>query len=94
MATSSPEKKREICQRRKEEMEIYNKGTRDVIIKRADIISVTEGELKDGADPISHKLAHIEPEMICEVKDEVAEKLIKLYPGEIVRWGKEVKKKR
>ena len=72
-------------------MEIYNKGKRDFIIARADFLSKN---LKESNDPAGKIYAHITPDMVCEVSDGVAERLIKQYPGEVVIWGKAAKKKR
>ena len=72
-------------------MEIYNKGKRDFIIARTDFLSKN---LKEATDAVGKKYAHIEPEMICEVSDAIAERLIKQYPGVIVQWGRAAKKKR
>jgi len=71
-------------------MEIYNKGKRDFIIARADFLSKNIKEAGDAAGKI---FAHIVPEMICEIKDEVAERLIKQYKGEIVQWGRAKRKR-
>lgn len=62
-------------------MQIYNKGHRDIIISRKDVIS----GIPEAMDKIR---AHIVPEMVCDIKDSIAESLIKKYPKEIFKWGK------
>jgi hypothetical protein len=90
MATSSLGRRREICQRRKDQMEIYNKGLRDIIIAREDFLS---GNVLIADDPTGKQYAHITPEMICDIKDDVAIMLIAKYPSEIVKWGKSTKER-
>ena len=69
-------------------MEIYNKGSRDIIIAREDLISLKGSKPEESKDALNKKYFHIQPEMVCEVKNEVALDLIKRYPKEIWEWGK------
>jgi hypothetical protein len=63
-------------------MEIYNKGSRDIIIARKDVISGIP-------ETMDKERAHITPDMVCEVSDATGEDLIRRYPKEIFRWGKQ-----
>ena len=73
-------------------MEIYNKGKRTIKINREDFLS--ELPKNSPQDSIGIKFASIHPDTVCTIKDEVAKKLMVMYPGEIVRWGREAKAKR
>lgn len=72
-------------------MQIYNKGKRDFIIARNDLLS---GNVAEAHDAHGKKFAHITPDMQCEVTDEVAEQLIKNYPKEIIPFGGKKSKKK
>jgi hypothetical protein len=69
-------------------MKIYSKSKRDIIIARSDCI---DKDLPEPKDKLSKKYFHIKPEMITEIQDDVAAKLMLMYPGEIVQWGDQKK---
>ena len=73
-------------------MEIYNKGKRDFIIAREDMISVGGMQPEEPKDALSKKYFHITPDLVCDIKDGVAVELIRRYPKEIFQWGKSTKK--
>ena len=66
-------------------MEIYNKGKRDIIIAREDLLS---GGGPEPTDALGKRYFHITPESVNNIKDEVASELIRRYPKEIFQWGK------
>lgn len=68
-------------------MEIYNKGKRDFIIGRKDVISVDGSKPLEPKDALGKKYFHIIPETVCDINDAVALRLIKKYPKEIFQWG-------
>jgi rRNA processing protein Gar1 len=66
-------------------MKIYNKGQRTIVIDRKDFL---KGDVVEVQNPVGRTYAQIKPDMVCEISDEVAERLLKSYPKEIMRFGK------
>ena len=65
-------------------MKLFNQGQRSIIIAKKDMIS---GDARPKKDEINSKTAYIGPNSKVEVKDEVGEKLLKMYPKELMKWG-------
>jgi hypothetical protein len=64
-------------------MQIYNKGQRCFIVALKDVTPAAD------AVPQTDKLRYsIKPQAIVEVSDDAGNKLMALYPHEIVEWGK------
>jgi hypothetical protein len=63
-------------------MDIKNQGYRDIIVATADI------NFPKGATIPEDPKFHICPDKVVDVKDSLAMELIRLYPKDIVKWGR------
>jgi hypothetical protein len=88
MATLFFGRRAETCLWRKVVMRIYNKGQREFVIAKEDMLLGPDSSLS-----VNKKHARIVPEQDYEVTDEVAERLLKNYPKEIIPFGRSEKKK-
>lgn len=77
-------------------MRLYNKGLRSFIINKEDAIS----GCRTLSDEVGKHKAYIDPDKTVEVRDEIGEKLLNLYPTVLMKMRdgedtpKEVKKKK
>lgn len=70
-------------------MKLLNKTKRMFIIASKDMIS---GDARPEKTDSDKHLAYIGPDSIVEVVDGEGDRLMKLYPKELIRWGDEPKK--
>lgn len=64
-------------------MRVFNKGKRAIIINRSDNIQ----GCRLPKEHIAREQAYIDPDTEVEIKDNVADVLLKNYPKELVKMG-------